>query len=317
MNVLVTGGAGFIGSHICERLLTDGHKVYIFDNFSTGKDENVQFLKDFVKSNNISVNNLDVIRGDIRDRGDLKLAFKDIDIIFHEAADPAVQKSIEDPLTFHEINCEGTLNVLEEAKQNMVRKVIFASSCAVYGDDPSLPKSEQKSSTLPISPYGADKLCSEHYCQLYSRLYGLDTVILRYFNVFGPRQDPGSYYSGVISIFIDRFKNDKAPVIYGDGKQSRDFIFIKDIVNANMLAYKANNVSGEIFNVSCGRKTDLNSLIALLNNITGKDITPEYEAFRKGDIKESVADISKISSLLDFSSEYTLESALRETYKSF
>lgn len=304
MKICVTGGAGFIGSHIVEECLVKGYEVVVIDNFSTGKEENLQFASIFPNSM------LHIIRGDVSDFDTVKKAVKGCDAVFHEAAVASVQKSIENPPVTFESNAKGTLNVLEASRNNGVKKVIFACSAAIFGDHPEIPKRED-SPILPKSPYGADKYISEVYLRLYNELYNLTTISLRYFNVFGPRQDPSSPYSGVISIFTSRIAQGKEITVFGDGKQYRDFIFVKDVVQANMLALEKIQSGFHYYNVGYGKATDLNRLIAILKQIYNKDIMVNYADARAGDIKESVTDPSKIIRELGFAPGYTVEEGLK------
>lgn len=304
MKICITGGAGFIGSHIAEECVKKGYEVIVFDNFSTGKKENLSFVKNFPGSR------LKIVKGDVADYKAVSKAVKGCNAIFHEAAVASVQKSIENPPATFESNAKGTLNVLEASRNNGVKKVIFACSAAIFGDHPEIPKRED-SPVLPKSPYGADKYISEVYLRLYNELYNLTTVSLRYFNVFGPRQDPSSPYSGVISIFTTRIAQGKDITVFGDGKQYRDFIFVKDVVQANMLALEKINSGFHYYNVGYGKATDLNTLIAILKKIYNKDIKVNYAEARAGDIKESVTDPSKIIKELGFTPGYSVEEGLR------
>ncbi|NMB65387.1 MAG: SDR family NAD(P)-dependent oxidoreductase [Spirochaetes bacterium] len=304
MKICITGGAGFIGSHIAEECVKKGYEVIVFDNFSTGKKENLSFVKNFPGSR------LKIVKGDVADYKAVSKAVKGCNAIFHEAAVASVQKSIENPPATFESNAKGTLNVLEASRNNGVTKVIFACSAAIFGDHPEIPKRED-SPVLPKSPYGADKYISEVYLRLYNELYNLTTVSLRYFNVFGPRQDPSSPYSGVISIFTTRIAQGKDITVFGDGKQYRDFIFVKDVVQANMLALEKINSGFHYYNVGYGKATDLNTLIAILKKIYNKDIKVNYAEARAGDIKESVTDPSKIIKELGFTPGYSVEEGLR------
>jgi len=304
MKICITGGAGFIGSHIAEECVNKGYEVIVFDNFSTGKKENLSFVKNFIGSS------LKIVKGDVADYKAVSKAVKGCDAVFHEAAVASVQKSIENPPVTFESNAKGTLNVLEASRNNGVTKVIFACSAAIFGDHPEIPKRED-SPVLPKSPYGADKYISEVYLRLYNELYNLTTVSLRYFNVFGPRQDPSSPYSGVISIFTTRIAQGKDITVFGDGKQYRDFIFVKDVVQANMLALEKLHSGFHYYNVGYGKATDLNTLITILQKIYQKEITVNYTDARPGDIKESVTDPSKIIKELGFTPGYSVEEGLR------
>jgi len=301
---LVTGGCGFIGSHIATRLVKEGKKVKILDNLSTGKVENIQHIK----------NEVEFIEGDIRNYELLEKKLQNVNYIFHQAALVSVVKSIKNPILCNEINTCGTLNLLEAAKNNQVKKVIMASSAAIYGDEPTLPKKEQMLRE-PLSPYAASKITLEDYGKIYDNIFDLKTVSLRYFNVYGPRQDPSSPYSGVLSIFSNAFaKKNPEIIIYGDGKQTRDFIYVKDIVKANMIALKNDSMNGKVYNVACGKQNSLMDVIEVLENITNKKASIQFKKRREGDIKYSYADINKIKKE-GFSPEYSLKQGLTEYFK--
>jgi nucleoside-diphosphate-sugar epimerase len=298
---LITGGCGFIGSHLAEALVAEGVDVRVLDNFSSGKPEN---LKGFGSG-------IEVIRGDIRDPVALRDAVKGVDHIFHEAALVSVSVSVEQPAENDAINIRGTLNVLQAAREANVKRVVLASSAAVYGNNPELPKRETMRPE-PESPYALGKLAGEYYLKLFSRLYGVETVSLRYFNVFGPRQDGKSMYSGVISRFADDIRQGRAPTIFGDGGQTRDFVYVKDIVQANLLAMRTPSAGkGEIFNVATGRQISLLQLWETLKKITGSTLAPQFRDARAGDIRHSLADISKIQTSLGYEPEFSLEDGLR------
>lgn len=299
---LVTGGAGFIGSHIAERLVQEGAKVRVIDNLLTGREQN---LEGFRKQ-------IEFINDDIRDEKAVRSAVKGVDYIFHEAALPSVARSIEDPGLATSINVSGTLNLLEAARAENVKRLVFAGSSSVYGDSPTLPKIESMSPS-PLSPYAVTKLCGEHYTQVYWRIHKLPTVTLRYFNVFGPRQDPASEYAAVVPKFITCIAEDKQPTIYGDGLQSRDFTYVANIVDANLLAMRAPNVEAEVFNIACGQQINLLQLIDEINKILGKDISPKFETERQGDIKHSLADIGKAVERLAYSPHSPLNVGLKKT----
>lgn len=301
---LVTGGAGFIGSHLVDSLLVKGCQVSVIDNFSTGRISNLDHIKDQIT----------FYKADIRDQEILEKASEDCDIIFHQAAVVSVPKTVDKPIDSAMVNEMGTLYVLEAARKNNVKRVVFASSSAVYGDDPVLPKHENMN-PKPQSPYAIQKLSGEFYARLYFDLYGLETVSLRYFNVYGPRQDPSSPYSGVISIFMNKACSKKAPVIHGDGNQYRDFIFVKDVVRFNLLVADADKTSGKIFNVGTGRFIHINSLWEMISHLAGINIKPEYEPPRAGDIMESVASIDYAGKTLGFKPEYSFEKGLEETFE--
>ena len=299
MKALVTGGAGFIGSHIVERLLKDGHDVIVIDDFSTGKMENLP-------ENN---ERLVVVEGDIRDFYLLEKFMEGVDWVFHKAAVASVQKTVHDPVGSSTVNYTGTLNILETARKNNVKRVVFASSAALYGDEHTLPKVETMA-PVALSPYAVDKMASEYACMMYHKLYGLNTVALRYFNVYGPRQDPSSPYSGVISIFVDRLKAGLNPTVFGDGEQTRDFIYVGDVVEANMKAAMKDSAAGEVFNVATGERVTLNELLKTLCDISGRDFSPQYDSVREGDIKDSYANVSKAGQIIDFSSTVELKNGL-------
>ncbi len=298
---LITGGCGFIGSHIAEALVADGTNVRIFDNFSSGKLENLNGFG----------SDIEVIRGDICDPESLNGAMKGITQVFHEAALVSVAVSVDKPLDNDAINIRGTLNVLQAARVAGVKRVVFATSAAVYGNNPDLPKRENMLPE-PESPYALGKLTGEYYLKLFSSLYGVETVALRYFNVFGPRQDGKSMYSGVISRFTDDLRNGRTPTIFGDGQQTRDFVYVKDVVQANLLAMRSSKVGrGEIFNVATGKTVSLLQLLDTLKKITGIQVAPQFKEARAGDIKHSLADISKIRDALGYAPKFGLEEGLR------
>jgi len=285
--VLVTGGCGFIGSHLVEKLVKENHYVRVLDNLLTGKIENLSA---------VSRDNLEIIIGSVTDFDAVENAVTNCNYIFHQAAIPSVPQSIADPLSTGKVNYSGTLNILEAARKYGVKRVIFASSAAVYGDEPTLPKHE-KMITKPISPYGADKRASELMGQVYSQISDLEFVALRYFNVFGPRQDPTGSYAGVISIFCDYIQRGISPIIYGDGLQSRDFIYVSDVVESNLIAMTHPHIKTGIFNVGRGKSVTLIDLVDTLNTLTGKEISSIHKDYRAGDIRQSVADISMLQTL--------------------
>lgn len=298
MKALVTGGAGFIGSHIVDRLLKDGCDVVVLDDFSTGNRDNLQNNK-----------RLQIIEGDIRDFDMVKSCMRGVDWVFHKAAIASVPKTVNDPVGSSAVNYRGTLHVLEAARQNHARRVVFASSAALYGDEPTLPKLE---SMLPVtlSPYAVDKLASEYACGMYCKLYGLKTVSLRYFNVYGPRQDPSSPYSGVISIFVDKLNQNETPTIYGDGEQTRDFVYVSDVVEANMKAATNDSAAGQVFNIATGNKITLNELLRTFCDIKGSKFSAHYSEPRQGDIKESYANVDKAATRLGWNSKVVLKDGL-------
>ena len=302
---LVTGGAGFIGSHLVEALVAGKCRVAVLDNLSSGSLSNLAPLRDRIT----------FYQGDIRQRDILEKAAQDCDVIFHMAAVVAVQQTIDSPVESAEINDIGTLNVFEAARTQNARRIVFSSSCAVYGDDPVLPKTENMN-PKPTSPYAVHKLTAEHYAGIYSKLYGLESISLRYFNVFGPRQDPSSPYSGVISLFMTRAASNQAPVIYGDGNQSRDFVYVKDVVNANLLAAGVNHPRGRVFNIGTGSQICINRLWELIAALSGpKTPAPRYEPARAGDILHSYAAMEFTEANLKFSPEFSLEQGLDLTFE--
>lgn len=290
MKFLVTGGAGFIGSNIVLELLKQGHTVRVLDNFATGRRRNLEPVRA----------DIELIEGDIRSYHTVAHAVKGMEAILHEAALPSVPRSINDPITTNDVNVGGTLNLLDAARGAGVRRIVMASSSSVYGDTPELPKHEGMTPN-PLSPYAVSKLTGEHYMRVFHSLYGLETIALRYFNVFGPNQDPTSQYSAVIPKFITAMKEDRQPVIYGDGTQSRDFTFVSNVVNANILAAtKQLDEYGIAMNIACHERISLNELIDELNKLLGKNIKPIYEAPRPGDVKHSFAAIGLIKEKLGF-----------------
>ncbi|MGI8882628.1 MAG: SDR family oxidoreductase [Pyrinomonadaceae bacterium] len=300
---LVTGGAGFIGSNIADELIRQGGKVKILDNFITGFQENLDEIK----------GDFEFIKGDLNDGETLKKAVEGVEIVFHEAALPSVPRSVENPLETHEACVNGTFNLLLAAKEAKVRRVIYAASSSAYGDQPTLPKIETMNPE-PLSPYAAAKLMGEYYCQVFSRVYGLETLCLRYFNVFGPRQNPSSMYSGVISRFIDSLLKNEPPVIYGDGEQSRDFTFIANVVDANIKAAQTDKGIGEVMNAANGERVTLNELLEVLKEITGKpDVKADYQPERKGDVKHSQCSNARAVEWLDYKKIVGLEEGLRKT----
>jgi len=299
---VVTGGGGFIGSHIAHELIRRGETVKVIDNFSTGKRENV---KAFEK-------NAEVIEADITDAKRLAELFKGVDYVIHQAAIPSVPKSILDPVKSHNANVNGTLNVLVSARDAGVKRVVYASSSSLYGNSPTLPKHEGMMPN-PLSPYGAQKLFAEMYCQVFTKAYGLETVSLRYFNVFGPRQDSTSQYSGVLALFIPAVLEGRRPTIYGDGLQSRDFTYVQNVVEANLLACHVPGVGGQVFNIACGDRITVNSMLQQINKILGKDIAAIYADPRSGDIKHSQAEIIRAKEHLGYQPQVTFGEGLQRT----
>ena len=305
MKVVVTGGCGFIGSNIAEELIKK-HHVVVIDDLSTGRIENIQSLQD--------KENFEFVRGNITDLGLLKQIFEDVDCIFHQAAIPSVQRSVENPIDTNEANIKGTLNVLIAARDCGVKKVVYASSSSVYGDTPELPKKENMKPN-PQSPYAVSKLTGEYYCKVFSDIYGIKTICLRYFNVYGPKQNPASEYAAVIPRFINRVLNNQPPIIFGDGNQTRDFTFVKDIVKANILAMEK-NVEG-VFNIAYGQQISINELANKIMEIVGVKLNPVYDKPRPGDIRNSLADISLAKQKLGYMPEYSLEKGLEVTIRWF
>ena len=301
---VVTGGAGFIGSHLADELAKQGYHVVILDDLSTGKKENIAGL--------LNQDNVEFVEGNITDLPMLRKLFQCVDYIFHQAAIPSVPRSIKNPLASHEANLTGTLNVLLAARDNGVKKVIYASSSSVYGDIPTLPKREDMIPN-PQSPYAVTKLAGEYYCHVFRQAYALPTACLRYFNVYGPRQDPNSQYAAVIPRFIKRVSQGSSPIIFGDGEQTRDFTFIKDVVQANILAAES-NASG-IFNIGKDERTTINQLAELIIRLIGNNIKPIHEEPRPGDIRHSLADISRARAFT-YNPKYSLEEGLTETISS-
>ena len=298
---LVSGGAGFIGSHLVERLIGRGDRVRIVDDFSSGQRENVPAHP-----------NVELLEGDVADAAVATRAVAGCQFVLHEAAIPSVPRSVKDPVGSNRANVDGTLNLLVAARDAGVKRLIFAGSSAVYGDAAVLPKREDMRPN-PLSPYGLQKLIGEQYCQMFTRLYGLETVTTRYFNVFGPRQQPGSPYSGVISLFIDALASGRSPMIYGDGKQTRDFTFVSDVVSGVLRCCDAPKVAGEVINVAAGGRISLLDLIRTLQTILKQHAAPTFGPTREGDVRDSQADISKARKLLDFDPTVSLEDGLAQT----
>ncbi len=301
--VLVTGGAGFIGSHIASRFAESGARVRVIDDLSTGYRENLESIG----------GDIDFINASLNDDDALRLALEDVELVFHEAAIPSVPRSVEKPRETHDACVNATFSLLLAARDKAVRRLVYAASSSAYGDQPILPKVETMRPE-PLSPYAVAKLVGEYYCQVFSRTYALETVCLRYFNIFGPRQDPSSQYSGVISRFISTLMQGETPVIYGDGEQSRDFNYVANAVDANVKASESSTAVGKIINVASGERTTLNALLALLKEITGKtDVQPEYRETRAGDVRHSLADISSARELLGYEPTILLNEGLQLT----
>jgi nucleoside-diphosphate-sugar epimerase len=306
MRVLVTGGGGFIGSYLVERLLGEGHDVRVLDNFATGRREN---LAPFL-------NELDLTEGDITSYERVHNAMVGCEAVLHQAALPSVPRSIQDPLTSNAANVVGTLNVLLAARDSGVRRVVYASSSSVYGANPELPKREAMPA-LPMSPYAVAKLAGEGYCRSFRQVYGLETVSLRYFNVFGPRQDPLSQYAAVIPNFITAALKGQTPTVFGDGEQSRDFTYVTNVVDANIKALDAADVAGGVFNIACGQRISLNHMLEELGGISGSDVEAAYSDPQPADIKHSLADISEAKQRLGYRVEVDFREGLRRTYEHY
>jgi UDP-N-acetylglucosamine/UDP-N-acetyl-alpha-D-glucosaminouronate 4-epimerase len=302
VKALVTGGGGFIGSHIVRRLLDDGHEVRVLDNFATGRRENLLEILD----------SIELVEGDIQSDERAHAAVRGCEVVFHQAALPSVPRSIQDPLTSNAANVIGTLNVLLAARDGGVRRVIFGSSSSIYGASEVLPKHEALGAA-PISPYAVAKLAAEGYCRTFSEVYGLETVSLRYFNVFGPRQDQLSQYAAVIPNFITAFLRGEPPTIFGDGEQTRDFTFVDNVVQANVLAAEAEDVSGRIYNIAVGERISLNQIVEQLQLLTGNDLDPIYAPARPGDVRHSLADISRAGVDLEYVPQVRFDEGLRRT----
>ena len=298
---LVTGGAGFIGSHLTEELVRRGHKVRVADNLSTGNRGNLSHIA-----------GVEFFEGDLADLAFATRAAAGMDYVLHQAAIPSVPRSVNDPIASNRANIDATLNVLVAARDAGVKRLVFAGSSSEYGDSPTLPKREDMPSS-PLSPYALQKVMGTQYCQMFTRLYGFETVVIRYFNVFGPRQDPGSPYSGVISLFATALIEGRQPVIYGDGEQTRDFTYVANVVDGVLRACEAPKAAGEAINVACGTRISLNELLRVMNTVVGTDLQPIYKETRAGDVKDSQADITKARTLLGYSPLVGLEDGLRHT----
>jgi UDP-N-acetylglucosamine/UDP-N-acetyl-alpha-D-glucosaminouronate 4-epimerase len=299
---LVTGGAGFIGSHLVETLLKAGHFVRVIDNFDTGKRENI----------NAFSGELEIVEGSIVDPQMVASVMQGIDFVFHEAARGSVPRSVNDPVGTHEANITGTLNILVAARDAKVKRVVCASSSSVYGETPTLPKKETMMPT-PKSPYALSKLTTEYYCNVFSQVYGLETVALRYFNIYGPRQNPLLQYAAVIPIFISNMLQQLPCIIYGDGEQTRDFTFVEDCVNANLLACTTQGISGNFYNIACGKQTSVNQLFQLLSEILDNKAPADYQPVRAGDVKYSYASIKKAKNEMGFKPAFRLKKGLKKT----
>jgi nucleoside-diphosphate-sugar epimerase len=298
---LVTGGAGFIGSHLSEELARRGHRVRVVDSLVTGKRRNLDH-----------VSGVEFVHGDLADLEVARASVDGVEFVLHQAAIPSVPRSVKDPLTSNEANITSSLNILVAARDAGVKRFVYAGSSSAYGDTPTLPKREDMP-TNPLSPYALQKLVGEQYCRLFTKLYGLETVTTRYFNVFGPRQDPGSPYSGVISLFSTALLEGRRPIIYGDGEQTRDFTYVANVVDGVLRAAEAPGVAGEVMNVATGGRISLNELLRVMNRICGTSLEALYQAPRAGDVRDSQADITKAKTLIGYSPIVPFEDGLRRT----
>jgi len=286
---LVTGGAGFIGSNICRKLVSEGCFVRVIDNLLTGKKSNLDGI----------IDKIEFIEADMGDENAARDAVKDIDVVLHQGALPSVPKSVDNPAATHKHCVDATFTVLLASRDAGVKRLVYAASSSAYGDTPTMPKVETMP-CIPLSPYAAAKLVGEYYCSVFTKVFGLETISLRYFNVFGPHQDPASQYAAAIPAFVTAILHDEPPVIYGDGEQSRDFTYIDNVVDANLLAARAKKTNGEVVNVACGEAVTVNQIIELINNIVGKDVKPLYTDSRPGDVKHSLADITMANKLIGY-----------------
>lgn len=308
MNYLVTGGAGFIGSNLTEALLSAGHKVRVLDNFLTGKRENIAGFSERFGSA------YELFEGDLRDLGATRKACDGVEYILHQGALPSVPRSVADPILSNEINVGGTVNLLVAARDAGVRRVVFAASSSAYGDTPELPKRESMTPN-PKSPYAAQKLAGEHFMRIFFEVYGLETVSLRYFNVFGPKQDPASMYAAVIPRFITSVVSGKPPTVYGDGMQTRDFTYIDNVIDANVLACKApRSACGKVINIACGERISLLDILENVYGLAGRRVPPYFEPARPGDVRDSLADISQAQDLLGYSPKVSFPDGLSRTF---
>ena len=304
MDYLITGGAGFIGSHLAEQLSARGASVRVVDNFSTGKRKNLASFLD----------RIELVEGDIADLEVCRTACRGARIVLHQAALPSVPKSIADPISSHQANIQGTFNMLVAARDCGVKRFVYAASSSAYGDTPTLPKHEGMLSE-PLSPYAVHKLTGECYCSVFAKCYGLETLSLRYFNVFGPRQDPTSQYAAAIPAFVTTILQDTPPTIFGDGEQTRDFTFIDNVVQANILAAQAPTAGGEVLNIACGESVTVNAIIRQINVLAGKNVAPKYVDARAGDIKHSWADISRAERVIGYRPLVRFDDGLRRAIK--
>ena len=302
---LVTGGAGFIGSHLCEELVRRGHRVRVVDSLITGKRRNLDAIRGETSA-------VEFIEGDLAEPGVAERAVAGMDYVLHQAAIPSVPRSVQDPITSNRANITSVLNVLVASRDAGVKRFVYAGSSSAYGNTATLPKHEGMP-TDPLSPYALQKLVGEQYCRLFTTLYGFETVAIRYFNVFGPRQDPGSPYSGVISLFATALLEGRPPVIYGDGEQTRDFTYVANVVDGVLRASEAPNVAGEVMNLATGDRISLNDLLKTMNRILGTSLEAVYKSPRAGDVRDSQADIGKAKTLLGYAPSVDLEEGLRRT----
>jgi UDP-glucose 4-epimerase len=298
---LVTGGAGFIGSNICRKLVSEGRFVRVVDNLLTGKKSNLAFILD----------KIEFVEADMGDERVARAAMKDIDVVLHEGALPSVPRSVDDPAATHRHCVDATFTLLLAARDARVKRFVYASSSSAYGDTPTLPKVETMM-PAPLSPYAAAKLVGEYYCSVFYKVYGLQTISLRYFNVFGPHQDPTSQYAAAIPAFVTSILKDKPPTIYGDGEQSRDFTYVDNVVDANLLAARAKQTKGEVINIACGEAVTVNAIIDMINELLGKNIKPIHTAPRPGDVKHSLADITLAKKLINFKPQILFRNGLEE-----
>ena len=299
---LVTGGAGFIGSNICTELVSKGFFVRVVDNLLTGKKTNLAAI----------LNKIEFIQADMGDEQFARAAMKDIEVVLHQGALPSVPRSVDDPVTAHKHNIDATFTLLLAARDAGVKRFVYASSSAAYGDTPTLPKAETMPPS-PLSPYAVGKLTGEYYAKVFYQVYGLETISLRYFNVFGPYQDPSSQYAAAIPAFVTVVLKDKSPTVYGDGEQSRDFTYVDNVVEANLLAARAKHTKGEVVNIACGKAITVNAIIEMINDLLGKNIKPIYAAPRPGDIKHSLADITIAKKLIGFKPRVSFRDGLRKS----
>jgi len=297
---LVTGGAGFIGSNICKELISQGCVVRVVDNLLTGKKSNLASI----------IDKIDFIQADMGDAEVAQSATKDIDVVLHQGALPSVPRSVDDPAATHRHCVDATFTLLLAARDAGIKRFVYAASSSAYGDTPTLPKVETMP-PMPLSPYAAAKLIGEYYCSVFYEVFGLETISLRYFNVFGPHQDPASQYAAAIPAFVTAILKDEPPTIYGDGEQSRDFTYIDNVVEANLLAARAKHTKGEVINIACGQAVTVNEIIALINELVGKNIKPNYTDPRPGDVKHSLADITLAKKLIDYKTKVPFKQGLQ------